>query len=435
MNGYLRDSALTEEGLQLETAGGSGPAGVLVHPRFFAGFVVEAEPVAKGLLAVAAVARARYFVPMTAATKAAILDPVVTCDGAGLQFESFSACCGAYARLAVSADGLDGDLLERGTTNVDVNAPLQTALARVGGQDPLHLAVGPDALTVRTLEAEVTESQVVLPQRWLRGFAEAPVVLSGMALRAEVGTTEARRFLRALPRGSSRAVLWVLAAGRSLRLTTRPVAGAVCLAGPQRLEQLQGLLRHATALRVYGPEVHGGPAASAWELVLPGSRLVVTLSPDLPRGFSGEGGTLTALAGGAADDADAVADALSWLPSMSLAEVSIAAGLDPDRTRAALLALGTAGRVGHEVSDGSWFARDLPYAPAGDQPRLVAARRLVAENRLERTGDVVLVRSPSSLQHVHLGPRVTCTCPWYARHETGRGPCKHVLAAGLMGWT
>ncbi|WP_240777488.1 hypothetical protein [Nonomuraea basaltis] len=51
-----------------------------------------------------------------------------------LRFESFSVCGGVYARLDVQE--LDGDVLDRGTTNVDVNGPLREALARVGGRDP-----------------------------------------------------------------------------------------------------------------------------------------------------------------------------------------------------------------------------------------------------------------------------------------------------------
>ena len=34
-------------------------------------------------------------------------DPVVTSNGDRLRFESFSACCGVYARLDVMAAGLD----------------------------------------------------------------------------------------------------------------------------------------------------------------------------------------------------------------------------------------------------------------------------------------------------------------------------------------
>jgi hypothetical protein len=337
---YLRPSALVDAGgrraLSLETSGGSTPAGRVANPRFFTGFLAEPEQGAKGLLAVAAVARARYYVPMTAQRLQEILDPVVTSNGDRLRFESFSGCCGAYARLDVLRGGLDGDLLTTGTTNIDVNLPLRDALARVGGAEPLHLQVGPDDVTVTTLDDAVVERKVPLPKRWLRGFAEVQASAATMDLRAEISAVEARRFLRSLPKGQNRGALWAVPSGRSLRLTTQPTAGAVCVAGPERLENLAPLLRFASALRVYGPVAGPGsaPSPSVWELVLRDARLSVTLSPDLSRGFSGEGGVLDALAADdTADDADLVSAALAWEPRVEVDVLADRCGLTPERVR------------------------------------------------------------------------------------------------------
>ncbi|WP_380169600.1 SWIM zinc finger family protein [Jannaschia sp. R86511] len=434
---YRASSVLSGDRLGLQTSGGWN-SGSLDNPRFFAGFLTDPEQAAQGLLAVAAVARARYHVPMTASRMASILDPVVTSDGAGLRFESFSACCGVYARFDVSERGLDGEVLDRGTTNVDVNPPLQAALSRVRGREPLHLSVGPEALEVTTLDRSVVEQKVPLPQRWLRGFAEAPVALARMTPRGEVTATEARRFLRSLPRSDARSSLWASVSGRSLTLSTRAGRDAVSLSGPQRLLTLAPLLRFASRMRVYGPATDGGPAPSAWELELPGSRLVLTLSPEVSRGFSGEGGVLDALADDTAvTDADLVADVMGWLPAMTLLEVAAAASLSQERAGQALAVLGTAGRVGYDTSDGSWFARDLPY-DTGDaealNPRLRSARRLVAERRLRTDGDLVVVQVAGNQHHVRGGVDAgppSCTCHWWARHRGGRGPCSHVLAAQL----
>ena len=71
------------------------------------------------------VAQTRYHQPRPTAMR----DPVVTCDGDRLRMESFSACCGAYARLDILQPALDGEVHERGTTNVDVNGPLRETLA------------------------------------------------------------------------------------------------------------------------------------------------------------------------------------------------------------------------------------------------------------------------------------------------------------------
>ncbi|GAA3988935.1 hypothetical protein GCM10022384_41050 [Streptomyces marokkonensis] len=173
---YARPSALgaSADGslLGLETSRGATPSGFQDHPRFFSGFLTSPQAAAAGLLSVADIAAARYYRPHLAAW----LDPVVTGNGDRLRFESFSGCCGVYARLDVLADALDGGEIGHGTSNFDVNNPLREALTRVGPRDPVHLRVGPDELAVTTLGGAVVEKKVPLPDRWLRGFAEAQAI-------------------------------------------------------------------------------------------------------------------------------------------------------------------------------------------------------------------------------------------------------------------
>ncbi|MFJ3789852.1 SWIM zinc finger family protein [Kitasatospora sp. NPDC090091] len=442
---YLRPSAVLSDAagprLALETSGGATPLGAVANPRFFAGFLADPAPAAAALLAVADVAAARYYQPQLRAS----LDPVVTANGDRLRFESFSGCCGVYARLDVLQAGLDGDEIGHGTTNVDVNNPLREALTRIGPAEPLHLAVGPDALEVTTFDGPVVEKKVPLPERWLRGFAETQVTAAGFDLRAELPAAEAVRFLRSLPRGGGRAgartALWVVPAGRTLRPTTRPVPGAVCLPGPDRLAALQRVLRHALALRVYGPAVPGdGPTASAWEVVLPGMRLTLTLSPDASRGFSGEGGVLGALAAATAEqDADLVAVLLAWEPRIEVAELAEQSGLTPARVRAALTRLGTAGQIGYDTAEAAYFHRQLPYEAGRAEarnPRLRAAHALVAAGavRLEGDGSLATVTVDDHIQRVRTdgAGRISCTCLWWAKYRGGRGPCKHALAVGMV---
>ncbi|MFF3462784.1 SWIM zinc finger family protein [Streptomyces sp. NPDC002619] len=430
--------------LGLETSRGATPTGVEDHPRFFAGFLTSPRIAAAGLLAVADVAAARYYQPQLRAS----LDPVVTGNGDRLRFESFSGCGGVYARLDVLAPGLDGAEVGHGTTNVDVNNPLREALSRIGGEDPLHLRVGPEELAVTTLDGPVLEKKVPLPDRWLRGFAEAQVIAAGFDLRAELRADEAVRFLRALPKpGGGRQTAggprWVVPVGRGLRPTTRAVPGAVCLPGPERLAALQRVLRYATALRVYGPAVTGagaraGGTAAAWEVVLPGMRLTLTLSPDASRGFSGEGGVLDALATDeAAEDAELIAVLLAWEPRVDVADLAAASGLTPERVRAALVRLGTSGRVGYDTAEAAYFHRELPYdAERVDRhnPRLRSARALVATGAVALDGAVGTVTAEDG--HVHRvrddAGVLSCSCPWWAKYRGGRGPCKHSLAVRMV---
>lgn len=440
---YLGASAVRESpsgrSLALETSGGATPGGEQANPRFFDGFLTAPTAAATALLAVADVAATRYYRPSSAAS----LDPVVTAGGDRLRMESFSGCCGLYARLDVLAPGLDGDDVGHGTTNVDINVPLRQALAKLGGLEPLHLRVGPEGVEATTFEGRFVEKKVPLPQRWLRGFAEAQVLGAGFALRAEVPPAQAAAVLRSLPRltlgSGARTTRWVLPTGRTLRTVSRPASGAICLPGAERLAGLIPVLRHATGVRLYAPETAKGEGtAVAWEVGLPGMRLTLLLSPSASRGFSGEGGVLDDLATGpAARDAEQVAELLAWEPTLDIAMLAAQAGLPPERVRAALTVLGTSGQIGYDLAEQAYFHRHLPYS-AGDaearNPRLLGARTLVAEGAVRLDGTLAWVGKDDHTHMVRVDDagRPSCTCLWWARYQGGRGPCKHVLAASMV---
>jgi hypothetical protein len=275
---------------------------------------------------------------------------------------------------------------------------------------------------------------VPLPERWLKGFAEVQVAAATMRPVLDVPIVEARRFLSSLPRatGARTAPLWAVPAGRGLRLTGRPGRDAVCLAGPERLRVLEPLLRFATRLRAYAP-AEPGTTASVWELDLRDARLVVTLSPEVSRGFSGEGGVLRDLADPrSADDALLVSALLAFEPRIDVADLARQAAIDEERVVRALTRLGAAGRVGYDNAEAAWFHRELPYDPAaleGMHPRLRDALDLVAAGAVSVSGDVATVRSGDTeyvLRRTDDGWR--CSCPWVGKHQHSRGPCKHVLA-------
>jgi hypothetical protein len=451
---YTGASAITDAGvLALQTSGGISrgvttaggipavPADspkTVTHPRFFSGFLAEAEPAAAGLLGLANVAATHYY----RRAPSWMRDPVVTCDAQRLRFESFSACCGVYARLDVLPDAIEGRHLARGTTNVDVNNPLRLALGRVRGADPLRLEVGPDQVAVTTFDGTTVERKVPLPGRWLRGFAEVQALTSGFEPRATLAAPEASRFLRSLPT-SGRAALWAVPAGRSLRLTSRPVPGAVSLPEPARLKELVALLRYGAALTVYGPALtpNAQPVSSCWALDLPGMRFTLTLSPQAARGFSGEGAVLAALAGEeTAEDAATVGELLDFQGRIDPDELAERTGIDGGRVRAALSLLGTSGRVGFDPAEAAYFHRELPFDAARalkDNPRLAAAYALCDAGAVQSDGSNSRVSSHGGSHLVRFNSQdpdenaLSCTCVWWVEYQGGRGPCKHILAAQL----
>jgi hypothetical protein len=421
----------------LGTSGGVSDAGPELHPYFFRGFLAEPGPAAAGMLACAAVARARYHTP--ASVIAAILaDPVVTSNGDRLRFESFSGCCGVHARLDLLPDALVGHPARCGSTNVDFNEGMRAALggAAVGG--PLLLSVGADEVAVTTLAASVTERKVMLPERWLKGFGEVQALARDMRLVAELVGAEAQRFIRGIPRNARRP-LWAVPAGRQMALAASPRPGAACLAGPHRLAELGPLLRFARGLRVYGPPVDARslPVPSAWELDLGKARFTLTLSPERYRGFSGEGALLGLLADEeAVADADLVSVLLAWDPRIDADRLSAEAGLLGERVTAALGRLAAAGRVGYDLAEEAFFHRELPFGAALEtmHPRLVSTRELVSAGSvtLAADGTGAVVRSGGGEHRVTFTqPHDTCTCPWWGKYRGTRGPCKHVLAVRM----
>ncbi|MCW2893832.1 MAG: hypothetical protein JWO75_3321, partial [Actinomycetia bacterium] len=256
-----------------------------------------------------------------------------------------------------------------------------------------------------------------------RARAGGPVTLTGPTSRSGARTTR-----------------WVVPAARGLRPASRPAPGAVCLPGVERLAVLQPVLRHATAVRLYAPaDAEGKPAAVAWECRLPGMRLVLMLSPDAYRGFSGEGGVLNDLAAGTAakDAADLLFKLAAWEPEVKVAELSRQAGLPSDRVRAALTVLGASGQIGYDLAAETYFRRQLPWS-AGDaeayNPRLGAARALVADGAVRLDGAQALVGRGDRVNVVRTDDagQLSCTCAWWARYRGDRGPCRHVLAVRIV---
>lgn len=424
--------------LRLATSGGvtetqeAGETDLAGHPFFFSAFLTEPPQAAYAMLACAAVARTRYFLQGSMIPR----DPVVTSNADRLRFESFSACGGVHARLDLLPDALADAPVASGTTNVDFNDEMRAALAGAAVSGPLLLTVGSAEVTVDTAAGSVTERKVPLPDRWLKGFGEVQALARGMRLTGEVTGAVALRFLRSLPRTASRP-LWVVTSRSGLSLVAAARPGATCLVGPHRLAELAPLLRFTRRLRVYGPQVAAGTphAPSAWELDLGSARLTLTLSPEIYRGFSGEGALLELLADEqAASDAQRAAQLLDWGPRIDLADVEARTGLPAARVSAALGYLAASGKVGYDLADEAYFRRELPFGTALEamHPRLADARALVTAGAVTLTGHGALVRSGESEHRVTFGDEADqCTCPWWGKHQGGRGPCKHALAARM----
>lgn len=429
---YAYESSYSAEGgLGLATAGGRE-----ANPYFFRGFAGNAQQAARALLAVAEVARTRYF---DAGASQRMRDPVVTSNRSVLRFEAFSACNGVYARFDLEEDGFDGDFIDWGTTNVDINDPLRAALVSVAAGEPLRLSVGEDELAVETFDRAVVERKVPLPERWLRGFGEAQIASSAMLPVATLGAAQARSLIRTLPeQKTGNRPTWLQLSATGVRLSQRPADQLPSIVGPQRIGALQRLALYSRGLTVYAPPVRlraNGTEVlrpSGWVVDLEHARLTLIISPELYRGFSGEGSVLDALVSARDDALDVLSASLEGQANI---DPAVYTGYATESVIDAIRTLGAAGRIGHDLHANGFFHRDLPFDRAvldDMHPRLIDAQQLVRAGAVEVNGGRAVVRSGDTDYSVTLdddGER--CNCIWFAKHRGERGPCKHVLAAQL----
>ena len=425
----------TQSRLRLATFGG-----YVVNPYFFEGRLMRPRRTADLLRALMEIVHARFHLPAAMLAKIKLMaDPVVTCSDDRLRFEGFSACCGVYARVDLLPEAVEGEAFGRGTTNVDFNAPMLAALSRIRDGDHVMLSVGADEVRLEHDEQAIIEKKVTLPVRWLKGFVEVQSYQSRMLRILEVSGVEALRFLRSIPRAKSRHPAWIVPSGRGLRLSQVPAKDGVRIAGLERLRVLENLAPLARQMRLYGD---AATETAAVELVFDEARFHLVLSPDVWRGFSGEGQVLTTLAGDGWQDAlPKVRQTLTWDAVIDSENLARSTGLTAESVGDALKALGARGLVGFDLESQSYFHRELPFDLSlldEHQPRLKNARKLLADGKV-KTGSSTdeqreLFVEGTGVEHrVRIGDDGSrCTCPWFSKHQGQRGPCKHILAAQLF---
>jgi hypothetical protein len=340
----------------------------------------------------------------------------------------------------MNPDAYDGVVAGQGTTNVDFNSDMRAALAQVRDNECVSLSVGTDEVAVLHGANQVVERKVPLPMRWLKGFVEMQAYQSRMQLRARLNKIETLRFLRSLPRSTmAKTVYWIIPTATTLRLSQREAPGALRVAGIERLRLLDDLAPLANSLTVFAD-----PRAESteWQLQFGSLTFSLALSAEVWRGFSGEGQALSDLA---SKDRERllhlVQGMLKWQAEIRPDDFTANWNTTADQLRQTFALLGSRGLVGYDLGRAAYFHRELPFDLSVIEemhPRLKNARRLIDAGGiriLKRTAKLTEAEVPGSgvTHRVRLcdaGDR--CTCPWHAKHQGARGPCKHILAVQIF---
>lgn len=408
-------------------------------PCFFWGTVKNPLVASRCLLTLSQVVASSFYLSPSALAR--LRDPVVTAGKGCLRFEGFSQCAGVYARVDVLPDGLDGEFLAEGTTNVDFNEGMLRALSSFLPDDRLIMHVGARDVGLYGNGHSVIEKKVPLPDKWVRGLTTVPLYQSKAVCLCSIGRVDLLRLFHSLPRGRSNTGLFLTKDSPRPVFTPVERAGAVSVGGARRLHLLDPLLPYADRLRVFS---HPSGLATVWQLYFKdGVRFSLSLSKECSRGFSGEGAALADLVGDVPEE---------WLNGMNnycssngwfnadLFAVShnLPASVMPQLTAR----LASMGLLGFDLDEGSYFYRRLPFNIGHigkSNPRLVNAQRLIDEGRIEvlsQTKDRVEARvtgdSHTAYSVVLTPEQCRCTCRWMGRNAGERGECKHILATKIL---
>lgn len=412
---------------------------VAAVPCFFWGRLREPYLAAKCLSTIAKTVRSRF--ALTAQELAALRDPIVTAGADQIRFEGFSSCNGVYARLDVLPEGLDGEFLASGTTNVDFNEPMIHALNGITKSEEVTLAVGSQSVTVITEKGKAVEKKVSLPQRWIKGLTSVQHYLAEMEEAFVLTRIQAIQLFQTLPKSTVKNDLYIVQRAGKMAFSPLRQDKSVRVGGAHRLRLMEGLLPFIDSLHVYQS---CDAQAAAFIAVMGHLQLVFAFSADVWRGFSGEGKALEYLVEDLPLELVYGVNSMmkaneAFHPTMLALEHDLSFG-----TADALTAnLSSIGLLGYDLLNTQHFYRRLPFKTQrvlSLNPRLKNARKLVAESEIvfnAQRQDYIEARVKGSVATYHTviidKDVARCTCDWFTNHQGKRGVCKHVLAVRIAG--
>jgi SWIM zinc finger len=403
-------------------------------PCFFWGRLTDPYITARCLVTLSNVVQSSFSLSPFEIAK--LKDPIVTAGNGKIRFEGFSHCAGVYARTDILPGGHDGEFLENGTTNVDFNQPMISALSRVHRNENVILAVGKKEVTLQNENSgKIIERKVPLPTKWIKGLTTVQIFLSQAEKVFSFNRMQALQLFQSLPTGKPKADYYLIMRGNKPVFSAVKSANAICIGGVHRLRLLEPLLALADELKVFP---HPDMQSTTWQLNFGKIRFSLSLSRDAWRGFSGEGAALESLIEDIPDEWIDAVDKYSYAnQEFNPALLAVNEGIDLVKVDNLTGRLSAMGLLGFDADENHFFYRRLPFKLSrilSLNPRLKDAEKLLAENKVEiisQTDSRVEARvAGSGVNHTVIleGEKERCTCTWFSRHQGERGLCKHVLA-------
>ncbi|MDH5035919.1 SWIM zinc finger domain-containing protein [Chryseobacterium cucumeris] len=402
-------------------------------PCFFWGNVRQPFILARCLITLSNIVKSSF--NLSPFQMALLKDPIVTAGNERLRFEGFSHCAGVYARIDVLPEGLDGEFLENGTTNVDFNQPMITALGSIRPNEEIMLSVGQKEVGLYKGESKIIEKKVPLPAKWIKGLGTVQVYLSESEKRHTFNKIQTQQLFRGMPKGVVKSDYYLIVRGNKPVFSPVKSADSVCIGGLHRLRLLEPLLPYIDGLQVFA---HANMQSTTWQLNMGNIRLSFSLSRECWRGFSGEGAVLDSLISDVPDEWIDALDKYAYAnQSFNPGRLTLEENISFDNVKNSTSRLAAMGLLGYDLNDREFFYRRLPFKLSriiGLNPRIKNAEKLIEDGKVEilnnnKERTEARVRG-TGVHHTVIiqEEKERCTCEWFSKYQGERGPCKHVLA-------
>jgi len=402
-------------------------------PCFFWGRLTDPYTTARCLLTLSNVVQSSF--NLSPFQLALLKDPIVTAGNEKIRFEGFSHCAGVYARVDILSNGHDGEFLESGTTNVDFNQPMLSALSSIRKNENVLLSIGQKEVGLHRENQNVIERKVPLPVKWIKGLTSVQMFLSESEKVHSFNRLQALQLFKTIPTGKPKTDYYLLIRGGKPIFSPVKSNDAITIGGIHRLKLVEPLLAIADELRVFP---HPTMQATTWQVYIGPVRFTLSLSRDTWRGFSGEGAALESLIEDIPDQWVELVDNYSYAnQEFNATLLAVNEGLDLQKIENITGRLSAIGLLGYDLDENNFFYRRLPFKLSrimSLNPRLKDAEKLLLEGKVKiisRQDDKIEAQvEGSGVTHIVMlnGDKEQCTCTWFSKNQGERGICKHILA-------
>jgi hypothetical protein len=428
-------------------SGSSGRSFLLAHcseieedrkvPCFFYGNIINSFIASRCLSVMGKTTRSHFAI--TPLQRFGLRDPIVSIGNGELRFESFSSCNSVYARMDVFKDGIDGEFIRTGCTNVDFNDLTVRAFNSVSRNEKLVMGIGSKVLKIITEKISSSEKKVSLPDRWIRGLGNVQVYLSQMELAFRLNKIEALQLFKNVPKTPVKEYYYLYKNGNSYNFSPVTKSNSLKIGGIHRFNLFENLLIFTEFVSFYKNEDEQSMAVI---LDFKDIQMLFLFSDNVFRGFSGEGKNNENLIQQIPDE---------WLIGINNffrtneifnpAMVSIEHDIQFRTMDTMQSSLSSMGLLGYDLNLHNYFYRKLPFKLSrlkSLNPRVQNALKLVNrdEVRIQHRDENSVkaeVKGTSDIVHTVIGNQniYKCTCTWFTIHHTERGLCKHILAVKI----